>query len=517
MRRHWPRIAVLSCILLASPAVQAQDAAPAGEAEPPRLEVETGEPFAVTGPPGEVLRVRVPGYCTTFRRDWPPTGARLTTELDTDPRIQRITAIGRLLEQGRPGRGTFLERSPQLACLLQEGAFATWLSEHTAAASLVRSAPGLAGRSDAAWRLASVVLSRAAVRETVQYALWGATSEENLASVLDYYLGEITDPWDRVALRLEAHLLAPYVQLLLDEAECDDVWSESTAPDVVGEGLRFVPTMARALLATRDVEDLWRDAVRVAAAGHARPAQVHLEAAAEVTADVELSRLLLEQAMALQGGSTQLGTAEVEERLASAAHLALETPAWPAGEGALGEAWLRLHASLEGSEDRLQQAVCRHRLAQIAWHQERVEDARVHFTQVVALTDQLSASELAVCGLLRKRAEAQAAVLRCEAEPRFVQCCEQADACLAAGNRQDAVTHLRQALEVLPGSTGPRHQLALLLLELGQVDEAADQWRAILERDPQDAEAWAGLAEVYAQQGDEPRTAEARANARELQ
>jgi tetratricopeptide (TPR) repeat protein len=63
-----------------------------------------------------------------------------------------------------------------------------------------------------------------------------------------------------------------------------------------------------------------------------------------------------------------------------------------------------------------------------------------------------------------------------------------------AGDRETALKLLLDAAASLPGQAEIRHNLAVLLGELGRFADAAAAWREIAERDPAAAESWLGLA-----------------------
>ena len=69
------------------------------------------------------------------------------------------------------------------------------------------------------------------------------------------------------------------------------------------------------------------------------------------------------------------------------------------------------------------------------------------------------------------------------------------------GSLQEGLKHLARAVELDPGNTALRHNLAITLARLGQHDQAIAQWRQILQREPRNAEALQCLAIEYGQTG----------------
>jgi cytochrome c-type biogenesis protein CcmH/NrfG len=56
------------------------------------------------------------------------------------------------------------------------------------------------------------------------------------------------------------------------------------------------------------------------------------------------------------------------------------------------------------------------------------------------------------------------------------------------------VSGLRQTLTLCPQDSESRQELAMLLEQLGEMENAASEWREILRRDPNNLAAWVGLA-----------------------
>jgi hypothetical protein len=60
--------------------------------------------------------------------------------------------------------------------------------------------------------------------------------------------------------------------------------------------------------------------------------------------------------------------------------------------------------------------------------------------------------------------------------------------------RSRRVNWLRQTLTLCPNDSLSRQELAMLLEQLGETENAAAEWREILQRDPNNLSAWVGLA-----------------------
>ncbi len=69
------------------------------------------------------------------------------------------------------------------------------------------------------------------------------------------------------------------------------------------------------------------------------------------------------------------------------------------------------------------------------------------------------------------------------------------------GQAEDAGRQARAALALMPDHPAPRHLLAQLAAEAGDWDAAAEQWRALLDRDPADVVALNNLGNLLQRQG----------------
>ena len=81
-----------------------------------------------------------------------------------------------------------------------------------------------------------------------------------------------------------------------------------------------------------------------------------------------------------------------------------------------------------------------------------------------------------------------------DARQRAEEKMTEAEALLAAGDLEGAVARLREATTLDPASTRARRRLGDLLLNQGRRREAIEEYRAIVRRDPRDAESWRALA-----------------------
>lgn len=73
------------------------------------------------------------------------------------------------------------------------------------------------------------------------------------------------------------------------------------------------------------------------------------------------------------------------------------------------------------------------------------------------------------------------------------------------GRGREAVDTYLKALEIKPGDTEMRRDLALTYYLLGDYNDAVQQIEAVLEKDPQDATAYYYLGQFYAYRSDEGR------------
>jgi tetratricopeptide (TPR) repeat protein len=82
-------------------------------------------------------------------------------------------------------------------------------------------------------------------------------------------------------------------------------------------------------------------------------------------------------------------------------------------------------------------------------------------------------------------------------DPSVEKTLEKARAARAAGRREEAASHFRQALQLQPGSVAARWELGSLLYELDQYEEARVEFRRVTEAEPGGGPAWAlkGLCE----------------------
>jgi len=85
------------------------------------------------------------------------------------------------------------------------------------------------------------------------------------------------------------------------------------------------------------------------------------------------------------------------------------------------------------------------------------------------------------------------------------------------GQLEEAITHLRETLQLDPERTEARKNLAVALALVGQTDEALQQWRALLKTAPGFAEAHFELANLLVARGEFPEAAKHYAQAVELQ
>lgn len=77
-----------------------------------------------------------------------------------------------------------------------------------------------------------------------------------------------------------------------------------------------------------------------------------------------------------------------------------------------------------------------------------------------------------------------------------------AEASLAAGQPESALSYARRVLAARPADTAARWVEAEALRDLHEREEAADRYRALLAEDPEHADAWAGLAHVLFEDGE---------------
>jgi tetratricopeptide (TPR) repeat protein len=85
-----------------------------------------------------------------------------------------------------------------------------------------------------------------------------------------------------------------------------------------------------------------------------------------------------------------------------------------------------------------------------------------------------------------------------------------------AGRRQQAQAELLSIPAVVPGGLSAKRQVAQLSLQHGLAREAANLFRDLIERDPQDQQAWAGLGEAEYDLADYPAARDALAGALRL-
>jgi len=75
----------------------------------------------------------------------------------------------------------------------------------------------------------------------------------------------------------------------------------------------------------------------------------------------------------------------------------------------------------------------------------------------------------------------------------------------AAGNWSKALTEYIRAAQLIPTDISARYGLAMALFKIGQLDQAQQQFQGIVRIQPQNADAWRGLAELYSQAGNTSR------------
>src|SRR6476646_10812595 len=71
----------------------------------------------------------------------------------------------------------------------------------------------------------------------------------------------------------------------------------------------------------------------------------------------------------------------------------------------------------------------------------------------------------------------------------------------AAGNWSKALTEYIRAAQLIPTDISARYGLAMALFKIGQLDQAQQQFQGIVKIQPQNADAWRGLADLYRQAG----------------
>lgn len=75
----------------------------------------------------------------------------------------------------------------------------------------------------------------------------------------------------------------------------------------------------------------------------------------------------------------------------------------------------------------------------------------------------------------------------------------------ASGNWSKALTEYIRAAQLMPNDISARYGLAIALQKIGLHEQARQQFQGIVKTQPQNADAWRGLAEVFAQEGNKDR------------